>query len=159
MTEKLANKENVGVAMGRIPSGVYVVTASDNGNKVGMMASWIMQAGFDPPCVSVAVHPDRDIYKFIEKSRKFTINVLSNENINLMKAFSKYSPEQFDIIDCKETEYGITLNEAVAVMHCELRDKCAAADHHLFIAEVVDGEYLNHEQSPMVHLRKSGFNY
>ncbi len=159
MTEQVANKENIGAAIGRIPSGVFVVTAKEGDTKVGMMASWIMQAGFEPPCLSVAVHPEREIYKMIENTGKLTINVLSNENMNLMRAFSKYSPEQFDVIDSRETDYGIILNEAVAVLQCKVREKCTGTDHHLFIVEVVDGEYLNHEQAPMVHLRKSGFNY
>jgi flavin reductase (DIM6/NTAB) family NADH-FMN oxidoreductase RutF len=76
-----------------------------------------------------------------------------------MKAFSRYSPDQFNDVDFTDTEHGIVLNEAVAVMHCQVKCKCDAADHHLFVGEVVDGAYLNHEESPMIHLRKSGFNY
>jgi flavin reductase (DIM6/NTAB) family NADH-FMN oxidoreductase RutF len=159
MAEQLANKEAIGAAIGRIPSGVFIVTARQGAQKIGMMGSWIAQAGFDPPCISVAVHPEREIYRAILESGAFSVNVLSNENMNLMRAFSKFSPEQFDGIDITETQYGITLTEAVAVMHCTLKTRCEAADHHLFIGEVVDGSYLDHEQTPMIHLRKSGFNY
>jgi flavin reductase (DIM6/NTAB) family NADH-FMN oxidoreductase RutF len=159
MTEQLANKEAIGAAIGRIPSGVFIITAKNGTERVGMMGSWVAQAGFEPPCISVAVHPDRELYRIIEESGSFTVNVLSNENMNLMKTFSKYSPTQFDGLDITETAQGITLNEAVAVMQCTYKCKCEMADHHLFIGEVVDGVYLNHEQAPMVHLRKSGFNY
>ncbi|MCE3234559.1 MAG: flavoprotein oxygenase family protein [Vampirovibrio sp.] len=159
MAEQLANKEGIGAAIGRIPSGVFIITAKRGEQKIGMMGSWVAQAGFEPPCISVAVHPDREIYSAIEQSGSFCVNVLSNENMNLMKAFSRYSPDQFDGVPHTETEYGLALDEAVAVMHCKLKSKCEAADHHLFIGEVVDGTYLNHEEAPMVHLRKSGFNY
>jgi flavin reductase (DIM6/NTAB) family NADH-FMN oxidoreductase RutF len=157
--EQNSLKEAIGAAIGRIPSGVYIVTAKRGEQKIGMMGSWVAQTGFEPPCVSVAVHPEREIYQAIEASGRFSINVLSNENMNLMKAFSRYSPEQFDGIDFSETEHGIVLNECVAVMHCRLKGKFEGADHHLIIGEVVDGAYMNHELSPMVHLRKSGFNY
>ena len=152
-------KEAIGAAIGRIPSGVYVIIAQRGAQKIGMMGSWVAQAGFEPPCVSVAVSPEREVYSAIQESGRFSINVLSNENMNLMKAFSRYSPEQFEGIDCTETEHGVVLNEAVAVMHCTLKGQFEGADHHLLIGEVVDGAYLNHELAPMVHLRKSGFNY
>lgn len=159
MAEQLMDKELIGAVIGRIPSGVFIVTARQGDRRVGMMGSWIAQAGFDPPCVSVAIHPEREIYPLIQEAGHFSVNVLSNENMNLMKTFSRYSPEQFDNIALTDTPYGVTLNDAVAVMQCKLKGKFDAADHHLFIGEVVGGDYLNRELSPMVHLRKSGFNY
>jgi flavin reductase (DIM6/NTAB) family NADH-FMN oxidoreductase RutF len=159
MAEQTANKEQIGAAIGRIPSGVFIVTAKRGSDRFGMLGSWVMQAGFEPPTVSVAVHPDREIYAAIEQAGVFSINVLSNENMNLMKAFSKYSPDQFNEVDYQDTEYGIVLKEAVAVIHCRLKGKYEAADHHLLFGEVMDGDYMNHEQAPMIHLRKSGFNY
>lgn len=159
MAEQVANKEGIGAAIGRIPSGVFVITAKRGDERIGMLGSWVMQTGFEPPCVSVAVHPEREIYSAIEQSKTFSINVLSNENMNLMKAFSRYSPNQFEGIDAEETEYGMVLKDAVAVIHCRLKNKLEAADHHLFIGEVMDGVHMDHEQSPMIHLRKSGFNY
>jgi len=157
--EQNSLKDAIGAAIGRIPSGVYIITAKRGDQKIGMMGSWVAQAGFEPPCVSVAVQPERELYSAIEQSGQFSINVLSNENMNLMKAFSRYSPDQFDGIEHTDSEQGIVLNECVAVMHCRLKGKYEGADHHLFIGEVVDGAYLNHELAPMVHLRKSGFNY
>jgi flavin reductase (DIM6/NTAB) family NADH-FMN oxidoreductase RutF len=167
--QSLDRKDAIGAAIGRIPSGVFIITArrgetsgrsgSDTGPYVGMMASWIAQAGFEPPAVSVAIHPDREIYQAILDSGAFCINVISNENMNLMRAFSKYSPDQFKDLDLTDTPCGVTLNESVAVLQCRVTSRHDAGDHHLFIAEVIDGDYLDHEQSPMIHLRKSGFNY
>lgn len=157
--QAVTNKDNIGAAIGRIPSGVYVITAKRGSEKIGMIGSWVMQAGFEPPCISVAVHPEREIYAAIEETGSFSVNVLSNENMNLMRTFSRYSPDQFNEVPHTDTEWGIMLNDAVAVLHCKLKSKCEASDHHLFIGEVVDGLHIDHEDAPMVHLRKSGFNY
>ncbi len=159
MSEQLINKDAIGQAIGRIPSGVFIITAQRGEQKIGMMGSWVAQAGFEPPVISVAVHQDREIYKVIEETGRFSVNVLSNENMNLMKAFSRYTPEQFNEVPHEISENGIVLTEAVAVMHCRFVGKCTLSEHHLFLGEVIDGAYLNHEQAPMVHLRKSGFNY
>lgn len=159
MAEQVAQKEGIGEAIGRIPSGVYVVTASNGERRVGMLGSWVQQVGFEPPTVTVAVHPDRELYALVKETGRFAINVLSNQNMNLMKNFSRYSPDQFDGVPSHESECGIVLEDCVAVMQCRLKETLAASDHHLFVAEVVDGTILNREIEPMVHLRKSGFNY
>ena len=159
MAEQVAEKQGIGEAIGRIPSGVFVVTAKDDSRKVGMLASWVQQVGFEPPTISVAVHPDRELYALIQETGYFTINVLSNTNMNLMKNFGRYSPEQFDGIACRENQAGVILEDAVAMMQCRVKDKAMVADHHLFIGEVMDGAILTKECEPMVHLRKSGFNY
>ena len=47
----------IGAVLGRVPSGVFILTASDGqGKETGMLASWVQQAGFDPPCDTVAVN-------------------------------------------------------------------------------------------------------
>ncbi|HEY9746330.1 MAG TPA: flavin reductase family protein [Oculatellaceae cyanobacterium] len=154
-----AKRDAIGQAIGRIPSGVFIITAARGEEKIGMLGSWVAQVGFEPPRISIAVHPEREIYKVIQETQSFSVNVLSNENMNLMRAFSKYSPDQFNGLAISETQYGIALNDAVAVMHCELKALYEAGDHHLLIGEVQDAAYMNHEQVPMVHMRKSGFNY
>lgn len=159
MVEQVAQNKEIGEAIGRIPSGVYVITAKGRDQQVGMLGSWVQQVGFEPPTISVAVHPDRELYKVIEETQRFTINILSNQNMNLMKNFGRYSPEQFDGVACQTSECGIVLEDTVAVMNCRVIQKVALSDHHLFIAEVLDGGILNRDQEPMVHLRKSGFNY
>ncbi len=158
-TDQVTRKEGIGVAMGRIPTGVFVITAHSGSQKVGMLASWITQAGFEPPSISVAVHPDRELYKLVQETGRFSVNVLSNENMSLMKAFSRYSPDQFDQVAHEQTENGVTLKDAVAVMECRVMQTVDAADHLVLIAEVLNGEHMNLEREPMVHFRKSGFSY
>jgi flavin reductase (DIM6/NTAB) family NADH-FMN oxidoreductase RutF len=159
MADPAVQNKEIGEAIGRIPSGVFVITAQSGDRKVGMLASWVQQVGFEPPTVSVGIHPDRELYQLVEETGAFTVNVLSNQTMHLMKNFSRYSPEQFEGMACHAVETGIVLDEAVAVMHCRVKEKVAVADHHLFVAEVVDGRILNGDMEPMVHLRKSGFNY
>jgi hypothetical protein len=48
-----AHKREIGEALGRIPSGVFIATAEEGSEKVGMLASWVQQAGFDPPTRSI----------------------------------------------------------------------------------------------------------
>jgi len=152
-------RDVIGAAIGRIPSGCFIVTAKSSGRHVGMLASWVMQAGFEPPSVALAVHPDRELYSVIEEADKFSINVMGKNNLNLMKVFSKYTPDQFDQVPNKETEYGFTLTDTIAVMQCRLAGKLVHGDHQVLLGEVVNAFTMNMDQEPFVHLRKSGFNY
>ena len=50
-------------ALGRIPTGLYIVTskdnAGDNSEALGFVGSFVMQPGFEPPTVCVAIGKDR----------------------------------------------------------------------------------------------------
>ncbi|MBI3469346.1 MAG: flavin reductase family protein, partial [Planctomycetes bacterium] len=35
----------IGPILGRLPSGVFILTARDGTDETGMLASWVMQAG------------------------------------------------------------------------------------------------------------------
>ena len=43
------------LALGRIPSGLYVVTTLRDERAVGFVGSFVMQMGFAPPTVAIAV--------------------------------------------------------------------------------------------------------
>ncbi len=155
------DKDAVGAALGRVTSGVFITTAINKDHKVGMLTSWVQQVGFEPPVISVAVHPDRDLHKVIDVTQKFTVNVLSKNNTPLMKKFSHFQEDQFENLTLKESEYGIAFEDAIAHLQCELRRKVdAGTDHELFIAEIVGGELLKaKDDEPFMHVRKSGFSY
>jgi flavin reductase (DIM6/NTAB) family NADH-FMN oxidoreductase RutF len=156
--EKTQNLE-LGEAVGRIASGVYIITAQHQDQKAGIIASWVQQAGFEPLTLSIALQPDRELYKIIQQSNTLTINVIESKQYHLMKAFGKFSPNQFENLDVVETGYGITLNEAVASIQCWVKQVVPVSDHHLLVVEAVSGKHQRPELEPMVHLRKSAFNY
>jgi len=64
-------------AMGRVVGSLCVVTAKDGDAESAMLASWISQASFRPPGVSVAVKKDRATESLLVRSSKFNVNVLA----------------------------------------------------------------------------------
>lgn len=48
-------------AMGRVVGSLSVVTVKDETAETAMLASWISQASFDPPGLTVAVKQDRAV--------------------------------------------------------------------------------------------------
>ncbi|MBU6451503.1 MAG: flavin reductase family protein [Cyanobacteria bacterium REEB67] len=158
-------KARIGPALGRVPSGVFIVTVLHSGKKDGMMASWIAQAGFEPPSIVVAVNKSRPIMEALKVGDRFGVNVLSKRNMDIFKSFAK--PHHDADTDAKFE--GIALldkvsdapvfQEAVSYMVATVKSVTDASDHVLVVGEIVDGELLNGGDEPMVHLRKDGFQY
>ena len=67
----LRGEEGLKAALGRIPSGLYVVGAVHEGRHLGMLCSFVEQAGFEPPMISIALGTDRPMRQALEKARSF----------------------------------------------------------------------------------------
>ena len=164
-TTSTALKSKIGPALGRVASGVYIVTLESAGRKDGMMASWISQAGFEPPSLVVAVNKSRPIKDALSVGSLFVVNVLSKRNMNIFKAFAKPHKEgeednRFEGIEVVEDVIeGPAFKEAVSYMVARVKSITDASDHLLVLGEIIDGALLNVEDEPMVHLRKDGFQY
>src|ERR1051326_1591784 len=98
------DRESIGKAIGRIESGVFVVTMEKDGLRQGLMASWVCQAAFEPPIISVAVKKDRPILELLEPGSRFTVNFLSKQNMDIFKNFAKPYTEGLDRFEGLTTE-------------------------------------------------------
>src|SRR2546421_12892083 len=79
----------LGRRIGRIPSGVYILTAASGDHHMAMLASWVQQASFDPPCLSIAVAKDRPVLDVIRQSGRLALSVLPEKDTTLMKKYAR----------------------------------------------------------------------
>jgi len=156
-------KHTVGKALGRIPSGVFLLTASHDGQATVMMASWVQQAAFDPPAVSIAMAKGRPIAPLIQRSKKLALSVVPESDTSLMKRYArgvKEGEDPFAGVETLMTPGGVpVMKSALAWLEGRLIHTCDfGADHDLLIAEVVAGEILR-EGRAFAHQRGNGFHY
>lgn len=160
MTTTFYQDPAIGDALGSIPSGLFILTAEADGERVGMLASWVQQTGFHPPTVMVAVHPERELYRVIRKTGRFTLNVLAEGSHELLKTFSRYNPQAFDRVAVVASDCGLALREALCAMDCVVKSTVdAGGDHLTLIADVVRGYPAHARREPATHVRSSGFHY
>jgi len=157
------SKEAAGRAIGRIATGVYVITLKRDGQFDGMLTSWICQASFEPPMLTVAVKKERPIFASLQVGSDFVVNVLSKNNMQIFKNFARPYSEDFDRfaglkLD-QNSKSAPIFSDCIAYMICTVQQIVESGDHHLLIAEILQGSAINPEDEPMVHLRKSGFQY
>jgi flavin reductase (DIM6/NTAB) family NADH-FMN oxidoreductase RutF len=153
--------DSIGAALGKIPSGVFIATSSIDGDEVGMLASFVEQAGFNPPAITAAIGVDRRLNQAIEESGMIGINILGEEDGRLMKPFNQqenHSP--FTSLELDDNEFNLPqLTEALAFLACKITGKIEGGDHTIYAAEVLDGILNDPSSSPMVRVRKNGFQY
>lgn len=150
-------------ALGRVPTGLYIITAENNGQRAGFLASWVCQAGFSPPAVTVAVKQDRPIMRQMSRFAHFAVNLLGKDDQAIMGRFARgfdigqdpFAGSQIERTD-NNTPY---LPDALGFLECRvLRVLEPSTEHNIIAAEVIGGRMLK-EGEPWVHVRKSGEHY
>lgn len=159
------DKSGLASALGRIPSGLFILTARLDDQSTGMLASWVQQVGFEPPLVTIAVKKGRFVTAWLEKHPYFCLNQLGQGQKEFLKHFGAgFAPEAdaFAGVKTRQTEAhgSIVLSDALAFMECQLEHVFATGgDHDLIVARVINGGLLHSDLEPTVHLRKSGLHY
>ena len=149
-------------ALGRVPSGIFILTMNLPEGSTGMLASWVQQCSFTPPIITVAVRSDRYVAERLTQETIFTLNILDKSQTNMLAHFGKgfdLGEPAFEgvelIPDCGKAP---VLSETIAYLDCKVSERFQPGDHVLIAAVVEDGALLN-EGEPMVHVRKSGLHY
>ena len=148
--------------LGRVTSGIYILTAGTGERSTGMLTSWAMQAGFEPPMISVAVKAGRYVGDWIAQGEPFVLNVVAEKQFEMLKHFGKgFEPgaPAFEGLEITHCPRGVPiLNDCLGHLQCEPVSHVDSGDHKVFLARVVRGS-LHSDAAPMVHIRKSGGGY
>ncbi|HOA74398.1 MAG TPA: flavin reductase family protein [Phycisphaerae bacterium] len=154
-------KKQVARPIGQIPSGCFVMTASHGGRATGILASWVQQASFDPPMVTVAVKQGRPIQELIEASGHFVLNHVNENPLSMFRHFGRgfrLDEPAFDGLSTQTDPAGIILQDCAGHLSCRVVNSVETGDHRLYIGEVIGGSYKGDER-PYVHLRSNGLQY
>jgi 3-hydroxy-9,10-secoandrosta-1,3,5(10)-triene-9,17-dione monooxygenase reductase component len=154
-------RDRIAPALGKIPSGIFVATAIVESSPIGMLCSFVEQAGFEPPMISIALGLSRPLRAVLERGDLFGVNILGKQNGALIKPFSRSDVKTpFDGLELVENEFGIPqLAAALAFLICKPEGSMPAGDHVLFLARVLDGALQQEKQEAMVRVRQNGFGY
>lgn len=149
-------------ALGRVPSGIFVVTVARDAIATGMLASWVQQCSFHPPRLTLAVQPKRVIVELLTVGAAFTLNILESSQTDIVAHFGKgfaLKEDAFLGLSVERRDGGAPiLTEALAFLDCQVVERMAAGDHDVFIADIRAGRVLD-EGQPMIHIRKNGMHY
>lgn len=159
-------REHIGAVLGRTPSGLFILTArSADGRETGMLASWVQQASFEPPILTVAVNAKRYLNEWITETEQVALSLVGETQKKLLGHFGKgFDPHEpaFDGIEIERTPEGLpVVAMALGWLNGRLCGSMSTGDHIIYAVEVTSagrGPELD-TQKPWVHIRKSGFGY
>jgi len=155
-------RESLGRALGMIPSGIFIVTAARDGVRSAYVGSWIQQAAFEPPAITIAMNKQRPLLSLLEPGSGIGVNILGRRQSSLYTRFEKgfaLTEDPFAGVATQTLVTGVPiLREAFAYLDCRVRMLIDAGDHRLVLAVVLAGG-AQHAGEPMTYTRQSGFTY
>ncbi|MBD3671936.1 MAG: flavin reductase [Planctomycetaceae bacterium] len=160
-------RQTIAPILGKTPSGVFILTASDGeGNETGMLASWVQQASFEPPIISVAVNSKRYLGEWLTKSPAAAVSLVGKaQSGKFFKQFGKGFDPEVPAFEGFEVSRGTTgvplLSESMGSLEGTVTQQCVVGDHTIFFLQIenaLQGAAFD-EDEPYVHIRKNGFSY
>ena len=151
-------------AVGRVTCALCVLSAKlKNGRNLGLMTSWVSQAAFSPPAITVSVPKEGFPETLEEPGASFIINVLAQGSTSLQRHFQKAPKpgvDRFEGIDYDEANNGHPyLKEALSYLECEVKERMECGDHWLLYATTPAGTVLESSGVTALNHRKSGDQY
>jgi flavin reductase (DIM6/NTAB) family NADH-FMN oxidoreductase RutF len=160
-TDPAGTSDPVGLALGRIPSGLYIVTWRDGCGDRTMLASWVMQAAFTPPMITLAIACSRDLLAAISSGSEFVVNILGEAQRPLAGRFSRPpapGEDPFAGLAVERVAGLAALADAAGWLHCRGVARAESGDHAVVIARILSAGPAG-GGPPLVHVRRHGLRY
>src|SRR5262245_15111544 len=121
-------------ALGKIPSGLFVLTARHESVETGMLASWVQQCAFEPPHITVALKQGRLLSEWLTTGATFVVNLLDEDQTDMIGHFGRgfnAGEPAFEGLALMESATAPVLAEALAYLDCQVVSRHSAGDHEV----------------------------
>ena len=112
------------ILLRKIPHGLFICGVREDEEVNGFTASWVTQGSFDPPLVVMAVKADGSSHGMIQRTKKFSLNVLRSDQKELAAVFFKPQKAlggRFESAPFNYGEMGLPiLEDAIGGIECEI---------------------------------------
>ena len=132
--------EELRALMGRVPSGVAVLTVDANGQPLGLTVGSLVALSLEPPLVAIVVSRQAAIHELLRESGGFAVSILAASQESLAQHFARGVPPiaMWHGIAVQAGASGAPLLQgALGWLECRLHDELAVGTHTLFVGEVL----------------------
>jgi flavin reductase (DIM6/NTAB) family NADH-FMN oxidoreductase RutF/DNA-binding GntR family transcriptional regulator len=136
--------------VGHLASGVTVVTTRVDDRDHGMTVSSVTSLSMDPPMMLACINNAVPTATAIERSGRFTVNVLGQAHGDLAYQFATPGPDKFGGVPIGRGAGDVPLlAEAIASLECEVTEQVIGGTHSVFLGHVIaatarDGDPLTY---------------
>jgi flavin reductase (DIM6/NTAB) family NADH-FMN oxidoreductase RutF len=129
-------------AMGLLPTGVTVVSASGPEGPAGATANAVCSLSIEPMLMLACLDRGSRTLLAVQAANRFGISVLHAGQEEVARAFATKAPvpDKWEGIEWSEREGVPAIDGALAFVACDLRDVIAGGDHVIVTGEATDLE-------------------
>jgi flavin reductase (DIM6/NTAB) family NADH-FMN oxidoreductase RutF len=129
-------------AMGLLPTGVTIVTASGPEGPAGATANAVCSLSIEPMLMLACLDRGSRTLLAVQAANRFGIGVLHAGQEEIARAFATKAPvaEKWEGVAWRERAGVPAVDGALVQLACELRDVIAGGDHVIVTGEVTDLE-------------------
>jgi flavin reductase (DIM6/NTAB) family NADH-FMN oxidoreductase RutF len=148
-----------------MPSGLYVIGSRAGGRRNLMTANWVTQVAFDPKLVAVSVEREALTAALIGDGGVFSVSIVDRDDRAIVRKFVR--PVEHD--EGAGTLNGFSfhdastgapiLDQALAYLDCEVRERVPVGGHVLFVGEVVEAGFQRDEDSLPLRMEDTRMSY
>ncbi|HZH58658.1 MAG TPA: flavin reductase family protein [Metabacillus sp.] len=124
-------------AMGKFATGVTVITTSVDGEPHGMTANAFMSVSLSPKLVLISIGEKARMNELINKSGKFAVSILSEDQKEMSMVFAGQIKEKRDV-EFKWMNELPVIDHALVNLTCNVYHSYVAGDHTLYVGEVTE---------------------
>lgn len=136
--------------VGNFCTGVTIITTmNEDLQPIGFTANSFSSLSLNPKLVLFSIDKNASTYKGFMNAHHFAVNILSNNQIDLSKQFSKRGINRFEGVNfSKDVTGSPILNDSLAYLDCKITNFYEGGDHTIVIGEVLSAEAI--EGKPLV---------
>lgn len=138
--------------MGHFATGVTVITSKVGEQLVGMTANAVASLSLNPPLFLVCVQKQAAMFEYLNQSRAFAVNLLTESQEAISTRFAMKGPKEFSDLDYFAGETGSPVFHAsLAYVDCRVVDVAKGGDHDIFVGEIIAGGLLASMEKPLLY--------
>lgn len=150
--------QNIAKGLQLMNNGVYVVASAEGNQTHGCTVTWVSQASYRNPLLTVALDKGHDTYKVIERSGKLVINVLKSSQKDVAEHFGHENRESSAAYFQEQGGQQLpVLKDCLAAIFANVVDKIDARDHVVILAEATESRVFEQGQ-PLLYSFKGGYS-
>ncbi|MEE6167511.1 MULTISPECIES: flavin reductase family protein [unclassified Mycolicibacterium] len=126
--------------LGHFPTGVVIVTATLESDPVGMTLQSFLSLSITPPLALLSVAKTSTTWPQIATTRRFLVNILSEEQGPLARQFARTATDKFYGVDYTSDPAlgGPLLAGTTAWVDCSIEAEHDGGDHTIVVARVLE---------------------
>ncbi len=143
-------------AMGRLPTGVCVVSAVADGHDVGLTVGSVVSVSLEPPLVLVSIGRSVRLHDALTGAGEWGVSVLAEDDVAVSSVFARSGGELLGRFETVPHHRGSVadvplLDHACAWLECRTSSVHEAGDHTIVVGRVVASRQPDEVVPPLVH--------